>query len=133
MKKVIVGITWTDNNYGAWLESLPGCIATAATLPQVKKNIAEAVEFHLESMLEDGDPIPVEFRGGYELHFKLNTQALLHSCDGLVSQAALSRASGINQQQMSHYYTGHRSPRPEQRDKIVMGLHKIGQELLCVE
>jgi predicted RNase H-like HicB family nuclease len=132
MTTITVNITWCDN-YGAWLELLPGCVAVGDTLDEVKENIVTSINMHLAGMREDGDPIPVEFKGNYHLDFKLNTQALLHSCGNIVTQVALSRATGISHKQINHYYTGYRSPRPEQRAKIILGLHKLGHELLKVE
>ncbi len=45
-------------SWGAYLPDLPGLVATADTLEEVQKLIQEGLQFHLESMLEDGDPIP---------------------------------------------------------------------------
>ena len=47
-----------DGGYGAYLPDLPGCVAMATTEVEVRKLIREAVEIHLKSMREDGDPIP---------------------------------------------------------------------------
>jgi predicted RNase H-like HicB family nuclease len=46
------------NNYGAWAPDLPGCITTGPTVEETIANMREAIEFHLEEMREDGDPIP---------------------------------------------------------------------------
>ena len=46
------------NGYSADLPVLPGCIAAADTFEETKRLIQEAVIFHLESMVEDGDVIP---------------------------------------------------------------------------
>jgi len=48
-----------EGNYGAYVPDLPGCISTGQTIDETMKNIQEAIEFHLEGMREDGDPIPV--------------------------------------------------------------------------
>ena len=69
MEKVTVDIYYTGNNYSAHAPILLGCISTAATLSEMKKNIKEAIEFHVESNLEDGDTIPEVFKGEYELVF----------------------------------------------------------------
>jgi predicted RNase H-like HicB family nuclease len=37
---------------------LPGCVAVADTPEKAERLIREAIEFHLEGMREDGDPIP---------------------------------------------------------------------------
>lgn len=57
MRYAIV-IEKTENNYGAYVLDLPGCIATGATIAEVEKNIREAIEMHLDGMREDGEPIP---------------------------------------------------------------------------
>jgi len=46
------------SNYSAYVPDLPGCVSTGDTLEDVERNIREAIEFHLEGMREDGDPIP---------------------------------------------------------------------------
>ncbi len=46
------------SNYCASVPDLPGCVSTGDTLEEVRRNIREAIEFHLEGMREDGDPIP---------------------------------------------------------------------------
>ena len=48
----------TPNNYAAYLPELPGCVSTGKNWDHIQEMIQEAVTFHLESMLEDGDPIP---------------------------------------------------------------------------
>jgi predicted RNase H-like HicB family nuclease len=58
MKYAIV-IEKAENNYSAYVPDLPGCIATGATVEEVKSEIREAIEFHLEGMREDGEPIPL--------------------------------------------------------------------------
>lgn len=47
-----------DRNYSAYFPDLPGCIATGATLDEVKQRMREALELHLRGMREDGLPIP---------------------------------------------------------------------------
>lgn len=45
-------------NYSAYVPDLPGCIATGASVEEVELEIREAIEFHLEGMRADGEPIP---------------------------------------------------------------------------
>lgn len=45
-------------NYSAYVPDLPGCIATGGTVEETEQAIREAIEFHLEGMREDGNPIP---------------------------------------------------------------------------
>jgi predicted RNase H-like HicB family nuclease len=56
--KYAVVIENSENGYGAYVPDLPGCIAAADTKEEVKKLIHEAIEFHIEGLKEDGEPIP---------------------------------------------------------------------------
>ena len=58
MSKYLVIFEKSSNGYGAYAPDLPGCIATGRTLEKTRARMQEAVELHLKSMREDGDPIP---------------------------------------------------------------------------
>ena len=45
-------------SFGAYLPDLPGCVAVADTEEEVWNLITEAVDLHVESMQQVGDPIP---------------------------------------------------------------------------
>jgi len=48
----------SSNGFGAYVPDLPGCVAAAETEAEVRELIREAIEFHLEGMREDNEPIP---------------------------------------------------------------------------
>jgi predicted RNase H-like HicB family nuclease len=45
-------------SYGAYVPDLPGCVAAGDTREEVVKLIQEAIEFHIEALKEDGEPVP---------------------------------------------------------------------------
>ena len=45
-------------NYAAYVPDLPGCVATGETREAVEQNIRDAILFHVETLREDGFPIP---------------------------------------------------------------------------
>jgi predicted RNase H-like HicB family nuclease len=47
-----------ENNWAAYVPDLPGCITTGATVEEAERNIREAIEGHLKTLAEFGDPIP---------------------------------------------------------------------------
>ena len=57
MRYAIV-IEKTASNYSAYVPDLPGCVATGATLEEVEHEIQQAIEFHIEGLKEDGQPVP---------------------------------------------------------------------------
>ena len=48
----------TPNNYSAYSPDLPGCISTGETWEEIQENMREAITFHIESLMEYGDPVP---------------------------------------------------------------------------
>lgn len=58
MKKYMVVVEKGTGSWGAYVPDLPGCIAAGETRAEVLKLIEEAIEFHLEGLKEQGEPIP---------------------------------------------------------------------------
>ena len=133
MKKNIVEIFFESKNFSAHVPQLPGCISTGKTPDEIKAKIHEAIQFHLDGIKEDGDKLPVSFRGKYELVFKFDTQSLLKYYKNVITGSALEKYSGINQKQLNHYANLHRKPRIDQVKKIQAAFHNLGKELMAVE
>jgi predicted RNase H-like HicB family nuclease len=47
-----------QHNWSAYVPDLPGCIATGKTRAQVERVIREAIEFHIEGLIQRGNPVP---------------------------------------------------------------------------
>ncbi len=58
MHRFLVVIEKANNNYSAYSPDLPGCVATGSTREEAEKNIYEAIEMHVQGLLEDNLPIP---------------------------------------------------------------------------
>jgi predicted RNase H-like HicB family nuclease len=56
--KYAVVVEQGETSFGAHVPDLPGCAAVAETRDEVLKLIQEAIEFHIEGLREDGQPIP---------------------------------------------------------------------------
>ena len=48
----------TPDSYSAYLPDLPGCVCAAKTWGEIQEMARETAAFHIEGMLEDGDPLP---------------------------------------------------------------------------
>ncbi|MBE2217387.1 MAG: type II toxin-antitoxin system HicB family antitoxin [Ignavibacteria bacterium] len=49
----------TKTGYSAYVPDLPGCAAAGKTKAETEKLIKEAIEFHIEGMILQGEKIPV--------------------------------------------------------------------------
>ncbi len=130
---VIVDVYKTGTGFAANIEDVPGVITTAKTLDKILPNMTEALEFHIEGMLKDGDTLPEFLKGEYELCLKMDIESLLEYYSGILTQSAISRLTGINAKQLNHYATGKSKPRAQQIRKIESGLHKLGSELMQIK
>lgn len=136
METIRVDVQWCDKNFGASLsENVPGAVVlTAKTYEELMREVPETLRFHVEGMIDDGDDVPQWLvNGEYEFQYNLlDVVTVLRACEPYISLAAISRATGINQHLLSHYANGLKHPRPKQRQRIVDGIHKIGNELLAI-
>ena len=48
-----------DGIFGISFPDFPGCISTGRTAEEVLRKGAEALNFHVAGMIEDGDPLPL--------------------------------------------------------------------------
>ena len=58
MYRFLIVIEDAGTNFSAFSPDLPGCIATGKTREETEKAMVEAIRFHVEGLLEDGQPIP---------------------------------------------------------------------------
>lgn len=74
---------------------------------------------------EEGKPFPEDL----EFNFKYDIPSFLQYYSGFLTLAGLSRITGVNQGQLSHYLTGHRRPSERTARKIQDALHAFGKEI----
>ncbi len=48
----------SDGGYGAWSPDLPGCVALGDSEDAALDEMRRAIEFHLDGLREDGQPVP---------------------------------------------------------------------------
>ena len=53
--------------FHAYVPALPGCHTFGKTLAETKKNVREAIQVYLESLLLDRQPIPTDYNS-FEYH-----------------------------------------------------------------
>lgn len=56
--KYLVVIEKGENNYAAYSPDVLGCVTTGKTVEETLEMMKEALEFHFETMIEDGEEIP---------------------------------------------------------------------------
>ena len=133
MEQVIISTSKTENGFSANCELLPGWIvAFTGNFSDFVSYVHESIDFYVDCAKMDHDTYPSVFDNDYELLFKMDIQSLLYCYDKILTRAALSRMTGINQRQLGHYICGRSKPRKPQSERIVNALHELGKELQSI-
>ena len=109
----------TDTGFSAY--SSKNSIYTAGkTMPELVKNAYEAANLYFE---EQGTKINYE-NLKFEIDFKQFFQYYK-----VINSKFLAEKIGMNPTLLSQYVKGHKKPSKKQTEKIIKGIHQIGQEL----
>ena len=58
MYRFLIVIEKAGNNYSAYAPDLPGCVATGDTREEAEANMHDAIEMHLQGLIDDHASIP---------------------------------------------------------------------------
>lgn len=67
-----------------------------------------------------------------EFEYKYDMASFLSYYSKILSLAGMSRLTGINQQQLSHYLTGRRNPSAKTIEKMQAAIQRFGKDLSTV-
>lgn len=126
--KLIINVCASSDSFGAFGENCKGIFASGDSVADVKKDVLEAIRIYKEITPESEWEKPIREEWPIEWHY--DTQSLLGYYQGIFTNAALERLTGINQKQLWNYSKGISKPRKEAKEKIEKALHALGSELL---
>ena len=58
MHRFLIVIETAGENFSAYAPDLPGCVATGDTQEETERRMYEAIQLHVEGLLEDKQPVP---------------------------------------------------------------------------
>lgn len=126
--KLIINVCASSDSFGAYAENCDGIYAAGDSVREVREDVLVAIEILKEEWPESEWPTPI--KEGWPIVWKYDTASLLRYYQGVISNAALQRLTGINQKQLWNYANGVSKPRKEAREKIEKALHALGKELM---
>jgi predicted RNase H-like HicB family nuclease len=56
--RYLVVVEQGPTSFGAYVPDLPGCVAAGETREEALELIREAIEFHIEGLRQNGQPVP---------------------------------------------------------------------------
>ncbi|WP_302993321.1 hypothetical protein [Bacteroides clarus] len=130
MEKLIINICASSDSFGAYSENCEGIYAAGNTVAECKKDVYEAIRLIKENFPKERWPELI--KGDYEIEWKYDVQSLLQYYQGVITNAALERLTGINRKQLWNYANGVSKPRAAAKYKIENALHNLGKELIAL-
>ena len=118
-KKIIMVVETTDTGFSAYTKDYP-VFTTGKTILDLINNANEAVNLYFEDenikVTHDHIKFEIDFKQFFQYYKVINSKFLADKI-------------GMNPTLLSQYVTGRKRPSDAQTEKILMGIHQIGQEL----
>lgn len=119
MKKILMTVEKTDTGFSAFSKDFP-IFTTGKSIPELINNAYEATEFYFEEEKIKVEPNDLKFEIDFKQFFKYYK---------VINSKFLAEKIGMNATLLSQYVQGHKKPSAKQTEKILSGIHQIGQEL----
>jgi predicted RNase H-like HicB family nuclease len=118
-KKISMKVEKTDTGFSAFSEDYP-IYTTGKTIVELLDNAFEAANLYFEDenikISHKNLKLEIDFKQFFQYYRVLNAKFLADKI-------------GINPTLLSQYVQGHKKPSEAQTEKILLGIHQIGQEL----
>lgn len=116
-KKIKMTVEKTDTGFSAYSDSLP-IFTTGTVISELIGNAFEAAQLYF-----DGQDIARE-----DIKFEIDFQQFFQYYK-VLNAKFLAEKIGMNPTLLSQYVQGRKKPSVKQTEKILAGIHQIGQEL----
>jgi predicted RNase H-like HicB family nuclease len=117
-KKIKIIVEKTNTGFSAYSLELP-IYTSGRTVPELINNAYEAAQLYFEDKYQidhENIKFEVDFTQFFQYYKVLNSKFLAEEI-------------GMNPTLLSQYVQGHKKPSDNQTEKILIGIHQIGQEL----
>ncbi|HLN73727.1 MAG TPA: type II toxin-antitoxin system HicB family antitoxin [Prolixibacteraceae bacterium] len=118
-KKIKLIVEKTNTGFSAFSEEFP-IFTTGRTIPELMENALEAANLYLEdekvTLSQENLKFEIDFKQFFQYYRVLNSKFLAEKI-------------GMNPTLLSQYVQGRKKPSETQTEKILSGIHQIGQEL----
>jgi predicted RNase H-like HicB family nuclease len=118
-RKIKMIVEKTDTGFSAFSDNQP-IFTTGKTITELISNAFEAAQLHFE---EKGIKLTHE-----DIKFEIDFQQFFQYYK-VINAKFLAEKIGMNPTLLSQYVQGHKKPSDKQTEKILTGIHEIGQEL----
>ena len=118
-RKIILTVEKTETGFSAYAVDY-AIFTTGQSIPELINNAYEATELFFEEEKVKISPKDLKFEIDFKQFFKYYK---------VLNAKFLAEKIGMNATLLSQYVQGHKKPSAKQTEKILNGIHQIGQEL----
>lgn len=118
-KKIVMTVEKTNTGFSAFSKDYP-IFTTGHSIPELINNTYGATEFYFEEE-------PIIFKQN-DIKFEIDFKQFFKFYK-VINAKFLAEKIGMNASLLSQYVQGHKKPSAKQTEKILNGIHQIGQEL----
>lgn len=118
-KKIIMTVEKTNTGFSAYSQDYP-IFTTGQSIPELINSAYEATEFYFEEEKVKVETNDIKFEIDFNQFFKYYK---------VINAKFLAEKIGMNATLLSQYVSGTKKPSAKQTEKILNGIHQIGQEL----
>ena len=117
--KITLIVEKTNTGFSAYSNNYP-IFTTGKSIPELINSAYETTEFYFEEENVKVEPNDIKFEIDFKQFFKYYK---------VINAKFLAEKIGMNATLLSQYVSGTKKPSPKQTEKILSGIHQIGQEL----
>jgi predicted RNase H-like HicB family nuclease len=118
-KKLVFILEKTKTGFSAYASDYP-IFTTGKSIPELLENAYEAANLFFGEEDTRLNHVDINYEIDFEQFFKYYR---------VLNSKFMAERIGMNPTLLSQYVQGRKKPSDKQRDKILYGIHKIGQEL----
>lgn len=118
-KRIKIIIEKTETGFSAFTEDYP-IFTTGKTITELQNNALEATQLYFEQQEEKITMEKLKFEFDFQQFFQYYN---------VINAKILAQKIGMNATLLSQYVSGKKKPSEVQTEKILTGIHQIGQEL----
>ncbi len=118
-KKIKIIIEKTETGFSAYSEEYP-IFTTGKSITELQNNSVEATQMYFEEQTKKITIDNIKFEFDFKQFFQYYN---------VINAKILAKRIGMNATLLSQYVSGRKKPSETQTEKILLGIHQIGQEL----
>jgi predicted RNase H-like HicB family nuclease len=118
-EKITMLVEKTETGFSAYSQNYP-IFTTGQSIPELINNAYEAINFYFDETSTQIKPQDIKFEIDFKQFFKYYK---------VLNAKFLAEKIGMNATLLSQYISGTKKPSAKQTEKILKGIHQIGQEL----